>query len=35
MRDIVLTEIERQGAALIVTSIGKHLNIEYDKQLSL
>lgn len=35
MRDIVLTEIERQGATLIVTSIGKHLNIEYDKQLSL
>ena len=35
MRDIVLCEVERQGAALIATSIGKHMNIEYDKYLSL
>lgn len=35
MRDIVLGEVERQGAALIATSIGKHMNIEYDKYLSL
>jgi ABC-type lipoprotein export system ATPase subunit len=35
MRDIVLCEIERQGAALIATSIGKHIHIEYDKHLSL
>ena len=35
MRDIILTEVERQGAALIATSIGKHMNIEYDKILSL
>ena len=35
MRDIILTEVERQGAALIATSIGKHMNIEYDKSLSL
>ena len=35
MRDIVITEVERQGAALIATSIGKHMNIEYDKILSL
>lgn len=35
MRDILLCEVERQGAALITTSIGKHMNIEYDKILSL
>ena len=35
MRDIILTEVERQGAALIATSIGKHMNIDYDKTLSL
>lgn len=35
MRDIILTEVERQGATLITTSIGKHMNIEYDKCLSL
>lgn len=35
MRDIILTEVERQGATLIATSIGKHMNIEYDKCLSL
>lgn len=35
MRDIVLCEVERQGAALIATSIGKHMNIAYDKHLSL
>lgn len=35
MRDILLCEVERQGAGLITTSIGKHMNIEYDKILSL
>lgn len=35
MRDILLCEMERQGAGLIITSIGKHMNIEYDKILSL
>ena len=35
MRDIILCEVERQGAGLIATSIGKHMNIEYDKILSL
>lgn len=35
MRDIILREIQRQGACLITTSIGKHMDIEYDKQLSL
>ena len=35
MRDIILCEVERQGAGLIATSIGKHMNIEYDKHLRL
>ena len=35
MRDIVLRETERQGAALIATSIGKHMNIDYDKRFRL
>lgn len=35
MRDIILREAERQGAAVIATSIGKHMNIDYDKRLSL
>lgn len=35
MRDIILGEVERQGAALIATSIGKHMNIDYDKILNL
>ncbi len=35
MRDIILREATRQGAALIATSIGKHMNIDYDKVLSL
>ena len=35
MRDIILEETKQQGAAIIATSIGKHMNIDYDKQLSL
>lgn len=35
MRYIILREAERQGAAVIATSIGKHMNIDYDKRLSL
>ena len=35
MRDIILREAERQGAGIIATSIGKHMNIEYDKYLRL
>jgi ABC-type lipoprotein export system ATPase subunit len=35
MRDIILREASRQGAAVIATSIGKHMNIDYDKRLSL
>lgn len=35
MRDIILREAQRQGAAVIATSIGKHMNIDYDKYLRL
>ena len=35
MRDIILREADRCGAALIATSIGKHMNIEYDICLNL
>lgn len=35
MRDIVTAEAKRQGAAIIATSIGKHMNIDYDKLLRL
>ena len=35
MRDIILRETERQGAAIIATSIGKHMDINYDKVLHL
>lgn len=35
VRDIVLRETARQGAGVIVTSIGKHMDINYDKVLRL
>lgn len=35
MSDLMLQEVQRQGAALIVTSIGKHISIHYDKVLHL
>lgn len=35
MRDIILREANSSGAAVIATSIGKHMNIEYDKILRL
>ena len=35
MRDIIVGETSRQGAAVIVTSIGKHLDLNYDKVLHL
>lgn len=35
MRDIMLQEVRAQGAAVIVTSIGKHIDMNYDKCLSL
>lgn len=35
MRDIILREAKASGAAVIATSIGKHMNIEYYKILRL
>lgn len=35
MRDILLRETLAKGAALITTSIGKHMNIDYDVCLNL
>lgn len=35
MRDIILRDAESKGAAIIATSIGKHMNIDYDKHLCL
>lgn len=35
MRDIILREAKTSGAAIIATSIGKHMNIDYDNILCL
>lgn len=35
MRDIVVREAKQRGAGIIATSIGKHMNIDYDICLSL
>ena len=35
MCDIILQEASRRGAGIISTSIGRHLDMEYDKVLSL
>lgn len=35
MRDIILREASASGAAVVATSIGKHMNMDYDKTLSL
>ena len=35
MRDVILREVEKQGAGLIATSIGKQMNIDYDLCLNL
>lgn len=35
MRDIILRETAQSGAAIIATSIGKSMNINYDKRLKL
>ncbi len=35
MGDILMEEVKKQGAALIITSIGKHINFNYDKVLKL
>ena len=35
MADILMDEVRRQGAAVITTSIGKHLPLQYDQILKL
>ena len=35
MGDIMMQEVRRQGAGLIVTSIGKHMDLNYDKVVQL
>ena len=35
MADIMLAEARRQGAGIVITSIGKHMQINYDKTLRL
>ena len=35
MADIMMTEARSQGAGVIVTSIGKHMNLDYDKIIKL
>ncbi len=35
MGDILITEAKRQGAGVIATSIGKHIELNYDKILKL
>ena len=35
MGDILMQEVRRQGAGLIVTSIGKHMDLNYDKVIQL
>lgn len=35
MRDVILREVDKQGAAVIATSIGKQMNIDYDICLNL
>ena len=35
MADIMMTEAHEQGAGVIVTSIGKHMDLNYDKTIKL
>ena len=35
MADIMMEEAHRQGAAVIITSIGKHMQLPYDKVFGL
>ena len=35
MADIMMSEVKRQGAGVIVTSIGKHMELGYDKTIKL
>ena len=35
MGEIMMAEAKAQGAGVIVTSIGKHMNLDYEKTLKL
>jgi ABC-type phosphate/phosphonate transport system ATPase subunit len=35
MGEMMMEEVKRQGAGVIVTSIGKHIEMHYDKVLKL
>ena len=35
MSDIMMSEAKRQGAGVIVTSIGKHMELDYDQTFKL
>ena len=35
MGDIMMSEAKRQGAGVIVTSIGKHIDLNYEQTLKL
>ena len=35
MADIMMEEVKRQNAGVIVTSIGKHMDIKYDRVVKL
>ena len=35
MADIMMSEAKRQGAGVIVTSIGKHMELDYDQTFKL
>ena len=35
MADIMMTEARSQGAGVIVTSIGKHMQLDYDQVIKL
>jgi len=35
MADIMTEEAKRQGAGIIITSIGKHMDLPYDKMYKL
>ncbi len=35
MGDVLMEEAQRQGAGVIITSIGKHMNLKYEKVLHL
>ena len=35
MRDLLMREAKRQGAGVIMTSIGRHMEMEYDRRFAL